>query len=144
MGKIIEGISGQRIGFTTLNSSANNYAVALMNISPKTGNKKDLLKKIYATSVAGATPLKTAVRDVGLYYQCANNNKFFSTGGSPGSANCPIPAAPLGTCQQNDTVLITDGYYTDSISGIGNTDGDVNTLYDGRSFADAYSNTLAD
>jgi len=106
-----------RIGYATINNStSDNLRVASMNVSPASGNKKTLLDKLFTTSPSGSTPLRIALRDTGRYFDCAGDDIFDPTGStpttsSPGSANCPVEAAPAGQCQQNYTILMTDGYW---------------------------------
>ena len=52
-----------------------------------------------------------------------------------------------GECQQNFTILMTDGYYNGSFNGNDNEDGDDNTLWDSGPtgpYGDSYEETLAD
>ncbi|MGH8501585.1 MAG: pilus assembly protein [Gammaproteobacteria bacterium] len=134
-----------RIGYATINN--NNGArirVASMNISPADGAKRALLDKLYTTRSEGGTPLRTNLDKVGRYFECASGDIFGSSGSStPGSTSCPVQAAPAGTCQGNHTVLMTDGFYGDTFSGIGNADSGTGP-WDGGAFADGHSNTLAD
>jgi type IV pilus assembly protein PilY1 len=152
IGKVVAP-SNSRMGYATLNNNNSvNTQISLMNSSLTSGNKKALLDKIYQTNPGSMTPLRTALDKVGKYYECVSGNIF---GLTAGSASCPIlPAASGGSCQQNFTIAMTDGYYNDSFSslpGDGNTDADGaspnaagNTTWDGGLFADTYGNTLAD
>jgi len=141
--------TNMRVGYTTINTSSHDYEVARMNPLVTTGNKNDLLRKIYSTDAKnGGTPLREALEDVGKYFECTSNNKF-NGGGTPSSDDCPMEVAPKGTCQQNFAVLMTDGFYNGDDPSVGNADsggsGDNNnTDYDGGRFADTSSNTLAD
>jgi len=67
-----------------------------------------------------------------------------SSNSSPGDAACPVLAAPEGNCQQNFTLLFTDGTWNGSSPGVGNTDGNNNTAFDGGMYAQSYSSSLAD
>ncbi len=148
--------------------------------------KHELLEKIYKSNMypksddLDSTPLLGALSNAGRYFTHGidPDSDFFGTvdGSTPvlvdsshnntteGSAS-PSPVldkSPIfnennnGQCQQNFTVLFSDGAWTDSITGYGNVDslykdteneaGDT-TLYDiygGRSYDDNESNTLAD
>lgn len=144
LGASVAGMTNMRIGFTTINSNLNNFEVRSMNPLVNSGNKRDLLDKIYATPTpAAGTPLRSALLDVGRYFECASGNKF-NSGGVPGSEACPVQAAPLGQCQQNSAILMTDGFYNGSSPSLGNTDGSSNSEFDGYAFGDDYSDTLAD
>ncbi len=76
--------------------------------------------------------MRSSLRDVGEY--------FTDTG-----ANAPIlPSADGGECQQNFNILMGDGFWNGGSPTVNNTDGDSNSNYDGGSYADSFSNTLAD
>ncbi|MFQ5982907.1 MAG: pilus assembly protein, partial [Woeseiaceae bacterium] len=142
IGNVIAGSNSVRMGYATLhnNSGANNIPIASMNADPATGNKRASMDGLYKTQSASGTPLRQNLRDVGRYYECTAGNLFGVSGSS-----CPIlDAASGGTCQQNFTVLMTDGFYNGSSPSLGNKDGDNNTNFDGGSYADGVSNTLAD
>ncbi len=145
-----------RMGHATINNNASGNAsrklIAAMTGTATTGSKKELLDAVYKTEPGSTTPLRTALYQAGNYFECVTTNIF---GLSTGSASCPIlSSASGGACQQNFTVLMTDGYWNDtftSLPGDDNTDADGNspnaagnTTYDGGSYADSYSDTLAD
>ncbi|MBN4079489.1 hypothetical protein JYT26_02500, partial [Beggiatoa alba] len=148
-----------RIGYATINnkisgSVGDNLRVASMNISPASGNKRALLDKLFATSPSGSTPLREALRDTGRYFDCASNDIFgSSSNSSPGSSDCPVEDTPVGQCQQNYTILMTDGFWNGSSPNIvasgGNSNPQNNVDDDGGDFAggafsDIYNDTLAD
>ncbi|WP_455208149.1 pilus assembly protein [Kaarinaea lacus] len=144
--KVIEPINSARIGYATINNNASNaIRVASMNVSPNNGNKGTLLQRLFSTQPDNDTPLREALKKTGKYFECESNDIFGATGNSaPGSADCPVLAAPAGTCQANYTILITDGFWNGvNLPGVNNADaggGD----FDGGAFADGYSDTLAD
>jgi len=144
--RVLEPQSAVRVGIATINNVANNrIPVESLNVSPFSGAKKDLFDAIYETQSSGGTPLRQNLAAVGEYFACNTGNIFGTGGSAPGSANCPVEAAPAGTCQQNYAILMTDGFYNGASPGIGNTDGGASTSdFDGASFADGHSNTLAD
>ncbi|MFQ5487381.1 MAG: pilus assembly protein, partial [Gammaproteobacteria bacterium] len=143
IGSVIADINFGRVGYGTINDNNNvNIPVASMNTDPASGNKRSVLDNIYNTRSSGGTPLRTNLRDMGRYFECDSGN-FYGVSGS----NCPIlSAANGGMCQQNFTILMTDGYYNGWSPGLpqSNADGDNNTSYDGGSYGDSSSNTLAD
>lgn len=154
IGKVIDQASTEvRMGHATINNNApsnsSRVLVTGMTGSWTTGNKKAIFDALYKTESDSTTPLRNALDKTGRYFECVTTNIF---GLSAGSASCPIlPAASGGTCQQNFTVLVTDGYWNDSFSGIGNADSDGSTIYDYKSstnanpsYGDAWSDTLAD
>ncbi|MEO0998921.1 MAG: PilC/PilY family type IV pilus protein, partial [Pseudomonadota bacterium] len=107
---------------------------------PGSGTKKTLLDALYRMQSGGGTPLRTALDEAGKYLGCQSNDHF---------GTCPAaPAADGGECQQNFTVMMTDGFYSGGYSGgVGNTDGDNSTEWDSGSsgpYGDGESDTLAD
>ncbi|WP_455374914.1 pilus assembly protein [Kaarinaea lacus] len=144
--KVIDPLTSARVGYATINNNASNRVkVATMNASTHSGNKRTLLDNLFATQPNNSTPLRTALKKTGKYFECTANDIFGSTGSSaPGSSDCPVLAAPAGQCQANYTILVTDGFWNDSTSPtVGNTDSGSND-FDGNAFEDSYSNTLAD
>lgn len=145
----IEDATLARIGYATLNNNSNvNIPVASMNTSSATGNKKDLMDKLFSTEPTGGTPMREGYEKLGKYFECASGDLYGSTASStPGSTGCPIEATPRGTCQRNFAVIMTDGYYNGSAPTIAEEDqspGTTDTEFDGGAFASASSNTLAD
>ena len=139
-GRVIAGAGNSRMGLVTLhNNKSVNTAIAPMNIDPRSGTKETLLDSLYEFQASGGTPLRTTLDNGGRYLGCESNS-FFST--------CPaLPKADGGECQQNFTVLMTDGFYNGSFSGLGNADGDNNSKWDSATtgpFGDGQSDTLAD
>ncbi len=143
IGAVVTDINFGRVGYGTLHNNNNvNIPVASMNTDPATGNKRSVLDRIYTTTAGGWTPLRDRLRDMGRYFECDGGN-FFGVSGD----DCPIlPADQGGMCQQNFTILMTDGYYNGWFDGLPNpnADGDNDTAFDGGSYADGFSNTLAD
>lgn len=135
--------SGYRAAVATLNSSeaASNVSILALNASTTTGNTRSVLNAVYSAKPTGdVTYLRTKLDQVGKYYECVSGNIF---GLSAGSANCPIQStADGGACQQNFTIMVTDGVYNDSFTGVGNAD--QSGTFAGGAYADGYSNTLAD
>ncbi|MFQ5759467.1 MAG: hypothetical protein ACE5HM_00685, partial [Acidiferrobacterales bacterium] len=123
IGKFAGGSINVRLAYATMHNNrkglgANNIGIASMNIDPTTGNKRTLLDGLYKTQSSGGTPLRQTLRDTGRYYECVSGNIFGASG-----SGCPIlPAASGGACQQNFTVLMTDGYWNGSSPGVANTD----------------------
>ncbi|MET0013118.1 MAG: hypothetical protein ABW088_05650 [Sedimenticola sp.] len=147
MGTVIGEVTAARIGFAGINNNGNKRRrLSSMNISPASGNKKRLLDALYGSYSFGGTPLRRNLRNTGRYFACKANDVFASTSDSgPGDDACPMIASEDGgSCQQNYTLLLTDGYYNGGSPSVGNRDEDDDSDYDGGAFADSYSNTLAD
>lgn len=112
-------------------------------------NKATLLARIGQITPGGGTPLLAGLDNVGKYFSGVSQTALF--GSAPDPLTPILSKADGGACQQNFAVLMTDGYYTDSISSVGNADADGaspdttgNTIFDGGAYADTYENTLAD
>ena len=142
---VLEPVEAARLGYATINNAtANNLRVATMNVSPVSGNKRALFNTLFTTSPSGDTPLRSKLDEAGKYYECRSGDLFGAAANSaPGSGNCPVQAAPAGTCQQNFTILMTDGFWNGAGTGIGNTDNSGGD-YSGGAYSDTNSNTLAD
>jgi type IV pilus assembly protein PilY1 len=143
---VISTASFARMGYATINNN-NNVKIKVATMTDA-GNKDSLLDKVFQTDSGGFTYLRTKLRDTGRYFKCANNNIFDSS-----ATNCPIvDEASGGACQQNYTILMTDGYYNGSdpdLSGEGagysdDADSDEDTDFDGGTYADSIDDTLAD
>ncbi|PCJ17799.1 MAG: hypothetical protein COB04_08040 [Gammaproteobacteria bacterium] len=133
----LENITNVRVGYATINQTAHNIEIAEMNPSPTAGNKKALFDKILGSVVpSSGTPVRQNLEKVGKYYECVTGNIFNTT-------NCPILPEPAGSCQQNFTILVTDGAYNGGDPSVGNTDSGSGD-WDGGAYADNESNTLAD
>jgi type IV pilus assembly protein PilY1 len=127
-----------RTGFTTINNTSfsgtsGSRWLALAEFN--TTQKQSWYTKLYAQTPSGSTPLRTALDRMGRLYE-----------GTLTGAPDPVEYS----CQQNFTILTTDGYWNDSFSGIGDQDNvesearfcsRANGCYDGNLGA---ANTLAD
>ena len=142
-GELIAQAQTANMGLATLSPAGAKVPLKLMNSDPTTGNKRDLLKALYAIRPTNPeTPLRHALHDVGHYYACETNN-FFS--GFP----CPVIVSQGGACQQNSAILMTDGFYNDAAvpghDSTFNTDGGgSDSDFDGGLYADNLASTLAD
>ncbi len=132
------------MGMATINNPNSGVRRELRPMS-NSGDKISLLTALLTnTRTSGNTPNREALDKAGKYYACqtsfwsgavcAIEGMISSTTSTPGSA---------GECQQNHTVLITDGEYNDSFS-FNNEDSDGAGAFDGVPYADTDSDTLAD
>ncbi len=147
LGKVVASAENIRIGYAKLNSTSNTETIKSMNSSERTGEKADLLDSIYQTNSSGGTPLRRSLRDAGRHFECRTNDIFnSSSNSSPGNSKCPVLPAPEGNCQQNFTLLMSDGAWNGGDPSVGNTDIDDGAAsnFDGGMFAGSSSNTLAD
>ncbi len=139
-GQVMAGASNSRMGLVTLHDNGNvDRSIRSMNADPTTGNKRALLDHLYEGYGSGGTPLRDRFDEAGKYLSCENNDFFGS---------CPaLDEDDGGECQQNFTILMTDGYYNGSFNGNDNEDGDDNTLWDSGPagpYGDSEDETLAD
>ncbi len=108
-------------------------------------NKEELMDSLFNINSSGGTPLRLTLKRAGEY---------FKVGTDPGSSLFgfnPNPNSPIldsnngGQCQQNFAILMSDGTWNGGSPSVGNTDIDsAASPYDGGSYADNQSNTLAD
>lgn len=135
-----------RVGFVTINPGSPVASAKYLKIDDfEPTHKANWYKKFYASSASGGTPLREALSRVGRHYAGIKN------GINSGMSEDPVQFA----CQQNFTILTTDGYWNGSAGvtigngAIGNQDNQdsaysrrADGAYDGG--GNAASNTLAD
>lgn len=92
-----------RVGLTTINSPV---VVDIANFDA--AQKATFYAKLYGAVPSGGTPLRTSLDRVGKIFQ-----------GTSSTFKDPVQFS----CQRNFTILATDGYWNDSYSGVGDTDG---------------------
>ena len=140
-GQVIAGASNARVGLVTLHDNGNvDTEIKSMNPDPTAGDKRTVLDNLFSGYGSGNTPLRDSFNEAGKYLSC-DSNDYFSA--------CPALAAGSGgECQQNFTILMTDGYYNGSFDGsLGNTDGNDDTEWDSGTagpYGDSQTRTLAD
>jgi len=140
VGDTINNTDSVRMGASWLNAG---HVKNVMTMSDK-ANKLDLQTTIYnLNNGTNGTPSRRALKAAGDYFMDS-------------TANGPIlPAADGGECQQNFSILMTDGYWNGNNPTVGNTDidgggndtafdGNASQSNDGGNYADSDSNTLAD
>lgn len=89
--------------------------------------KSNFYNWLSGLNASGGTPLRTALNQAGLYYSnTANAGPWGSQPWSPPGGE--TPASHL-SCRRSFTLMITDGYYTDAYSGVGNADSQLGTTY---------------
>ncbi len=149
--------STARMGLATLHNN-NDVGTAVADMTINT-DKDTLLDEVFQINSTGGTPLRRLLDNVGRYYEGVAQQPNSDQLGF--DSNSPILSQSLGgECQQNYTVLMSDGFWNGGFTGLGNTDGggtpttiqlDVNgdntpesIQLDGGPHADNSSNTLAD
>ncbi|SMF23422.1 type IV pilus assembly protein PilY1 [Alteromonadaceae bacterium Bs31] len=147
LSKVVSNVSQLRLAYATINAhnrDSDYKAEVLQSILDVDASVDGLLEKIFATTAGGGgTGLREALDDTGKYFACKDGNIMGN------KDNCPIlPDDEGGYCQQNFTILMTDGYWGSAEASGGaknnNDEDDSANAFDGGSFADTYSNTLAD
>ena len=132
-GAVIADLGDVRVGFETINRQQSE-PIAPMNQYFYEGEKKELLDKVYLVQPSDSTPLRRALDDAGRILSCD----------FPGRP-CPALPAPEGSCQQNFTLLFTDGVWNNAEATVtANYDADGPGIFDGGRYADNQANTLAD
>ncbi len=116
IGRVINNTDATRMGLDIFNGGTMVDTVSMTDPA----NKRDMLKEFYAVESSGGTPLRIAIQRVGRLFESD-------------TANSPIlPDTQGGECQQNFTILMTDGYWNGGDpAGIGDADGDNDTIFDG-------------
>ena len=79
-------------------------------------NTDTLLNRLYKIRCGGSTPLRSALNDVGSYFDADLPS---------GVGTSPIASEDDGgACQQNFAMMVTDGFWNGDFTGIGDSDGD--------------------
>lgn len=146
---------GMRVGFGAINKASTSIdGISTSTIVRGVRQFKDtdrtsFFSDLYGRAIpAAGTPLLTALNAAGQYYSRTDDRGPWST--TPGQSG----GSDL-SCRQSYTILMTDGYYGDTISNIGNSDGTAGSTITGPNnqsytysavspFRDSASNTLAD
>lgn len=105
-------------------------------------NKNALLSNLFRINSVNGTPLRTALQNAGTYFESG-----LPSWGAEWATTPILPEVQGGACQQNFTILMSDGYWNSDTAGsitANNADGNNSSAWDGGSYADAYSDTLAD
>ena len=133
--KTISNMSNVNLGWRSINGNLV-QPVLPVKVAGKTDHTASLIGilKSHRLVVAG-TPMRDGLRKIGLYYHMAETSSSLEAA----LRTSPILTDGSGNCQQNFVIIVTDGYYNSTFSGIGNEDGTKDAPY-----ADTYSNTLAD
>ncbi len=102
--------NGYRLGFTTINNTSfsgtsGSRWLALADL--ETTQKQNWYDKLYDQSPSGSTPLRNALDRMGKLFE-----------GTLTGAPDPVQFS----CQQNFTILTTDGYWNQSFTGYGDQD----------------------
>lgn len=103
---VVSSLRNIRLGYASTNSDR--YSAADAPLLPISDNNSvsSLLGTIYkAHASPGGTPLLRALDKSGRYFACQNNHIF-------GNSSCPADTTTgFEACQQNYTIMMTDGYW---------------------------------
>ncbi len=131
IGNVINNTSFSRMGMQIYNGGLIRNASTMSVGANKVTLWQDLYNlNIRCDSSCPGTPQRRALRDLGNLYE--------------GGSSPILPAASGGTCQQNFSVVVGDGFWNGGSPGVGNTDQDGAGPWDGDPYADTFSDTLAD
>ncbi|PIE73471.1 MAG: hypothetical protein CSA20_02825 [Deltaproteobacteria bacterium] len=134
--EVIANTSGVNIGFYSLhdhNGGITRQPVLHVQVPGEANGTNTLLSHLYQMNSWGGTPLRTALRNVGRYFDDTDGN-------SGGIGESPYyHEDDGGGCQHSFAIVMTDGFWNGGHPGVGNTDEG-----EGEPYADTYSNTLAD
>lgn len=146
-----------RLGWGAINNTGSNVD-GVKNLNAVTygvreydeDRREEFLTWLYNVSANGSiTPLKTALDGAGKYYEGSKQAWADDPSEDVNESN------PARECRQSYTILMSDGYYTDTVGGFGNADGSNGLSIDKPSggsytyessgpFKDGRSDTLAD
>lgn len=144
--------SDARMGLATLHNN-NSVGTIVEDVDDITvpvdttaqANKTELMKNLFRINSSGGTPLRQTLDEAGEYFQVGVNPGNGLFGSAPSPTSPILSAAEGGECQQNFSILMSDGYWNGGSPGVGNQDSDSTASpYDGGSYADTVENTLAD
>ena len=152
LGRSVAAASNIRMGYAVLNDRNYREPIDSLNASYRVGAKKELMDQVYEIQSRGSTPLRAALDRAGRHFECVAGDAFGSTGASnPGNPGCPVMASPEGQCQNNFTLLFSDGDWNGATPSGGvrqNHDREATpqspSLFDGGMFEDGINTTLAD
>ncbi|MFB3047051.1 MAG: pilus assembly protein [Acidiferrobacterales bacterium] len=112
-------------------------------------NKAALLNNLVRVRSTGNTPLRLGLENVGKYYEGVSQTALFGGPPTHSTSETISTLSPIlnadngGECQQNFTILLSDGFWNGGAPSVGNTDAGSGP-FDGDPYADSVSNTLAD
>ncbi len=144
----IDQSENMRLGYGSLDSTD----TIIAGVTSFSGNpRKNFFKWLHEASALGSTPLRTTLQDAGDYYSrdsSADDNPWRT------DTESKVDAEYL-ECRQSFTILMTDGYWNDDLTGVDDQDGTKGNAITGPSgrsgqytpadpFQAVATNTLAD
>ena len=136
--------SSARMGMATLHhNNSVGIAVREMNVA---ANKENLLDDVVQFNSSGLTPLRVSLNNVGKYFDQKTTTPSALNISTSSLAKPILSAAKGGECQQNFTMLMTDGQWNgedDDTSGIDHQDQTIDNNFVHPAHKDDAKNTLA-
>ncbi|MBN8486855.1 MAG: hypothetical protein J0M20_03840 [Burkholderiales bacterium] len=123
-----------RVGWAQFNASDNSNITTRVQqgIQAMTAAQlKLVLGGIHNISSFSGTPTRTVLNEIGQYFEQTGDQSPWL--GTPGNVN-----SGRLSCRRSANFLLTDGYYNDSYSGVGDADGTNGPKYDGAANPDNY------
>jgi type IV pilus assembly protein PilY1 len=152
--------TNMRVGFATINQGASTIdgvastSAMIQGVRPFSGaDRTTFFNNLYGHVMpAAGTPLRSALDNVGKYFERTDNRGPWSE--TPGTTS----GASHLQCRQSYNILMTDGYWNGANPGVGNSDNTDGTVITGPNnpnfqyiaatanepYDDVWSNTLAD
>jgi type IV pilus assembly protein PilY1 len=146
-----------RVGFAAINQGSKTIdnvtsdSAVIKGVREFAGtDRSSFFSLLYGHTIdANGTPLRSAARNVGEYFERSDNRGPW--GATPGTDDS---SAQL-TCRQSYHILTTDGYWNGGSPNVGNSDNSAGSVISGPNnadyqysptppYSDSYSNTLAD
>lgn len=125
-----------RIGWGRINTLDNTPGASVNNLDAGVSlfdntRKEAFYSWLYGINISGSTPNRLAVNNVGRYFSRTDSDGPWGTNPNFSSRTVVLPASIVSTeptnkhyaCRRSFAMLMTDGYYNDSFSGLGNIDG---------------------
>ena len=134
LGNLAGNVNNMRIGLATIHNNAGvNTSVSQIDTTVAgQANRLNLMNNLYRVDPGSGTPLLNALKQVGKYLAGQSNSHF------PASSVAPLPVSQGGECQQNFTLVMTDGFYNgiynDNTPTVGDADGDKSSAFDNKNF----------
>ena len=146
MSQVIGNSTNVRMGVATINENVAAAQIGMSsmdNLYTVGGNKRNLLNAMAQIDSSNSTPLRNALERAGNYYACSGTRPNFAAASTCAIQKTPVGAAP-GACQQNFTILMSDGERNGGVPGVGNSDAQNTTFSGFEPYQDGEANTLAD
>ncbi len=133
-------IDSFRLGWGKINtlgagSNALSSGVASYNSTTR-ANFFNFLNGITTQNLVNSTPNRYALDNVGKYYQRTDSDGPWGSTPNPNSTSITTQAsvvsreaiASQASCRRSNAILVTDGYYNDDYTGLGDVDGKASSV----------------